>query len=352
MKKITIPLLIVLLIGAVYLLFRAASPDDLNAPNKTNQDGSEVIDDQENIETRDFESVMLSLDVPDSYRSVYQEVNKRESVLNIYSSEFETEFDLPLDPHSDARISHVSVFSDGFASELPSGDRVSWADYQGDLPSMNFSLNEMESRVYLFQDGSPWAYFIVPQNLPDSWNQYGFIWAAFSSDDMSLRCYDDSGEVINLQSCDPLGGDRVSRSGSVDNQDKETITRILESIQFLSNKDFEQDISSLITVDRPLPNIDINSPLEIQGEAVGYWYFEGSFPVELQDAEGNVIAGSLAQAQGDWMTESFVPFSAQINFENSPDDERGSLVFKRANPSGLEENDRSYSLPIIFPPNK
>lgn len=90
----------------------------------------------------------------------------------------------------------------------------------------------------------------------------------------------------------------------------------------------------------------IQSPLTIEGEARG-WYFEGSFPIELRDGAGEIIAKSYVQSQGDWMTTEWVPFKGKIEFTVS-EDTVGTLVFIKDNPSGLPENDDSVSIPVSF----
>ena len=83
------------------------------------------------------------------------------------------------------------------------------------------------------------------------------------------------------------------------------------------------------------------------GEARGNWYFEASFPIEVRDAAGNVIATGIAQAQGDWMTENFVPFVATVQIPANYIDE-AVLVLMNDNPSGMPENARSISFPITI----
>ena len=95
--------------------------------------------------------------------------------------------------------------------------------------------------------------------------------------------------------------------------------------------------SNLIRVYSPQPNQEVTSPLSITGEARGYWFFEAVFPVRLLDKNGNIIAQTPAQAQGEWMTENFVPFSAQITFTVS-ETQNGTLVLEKDNPSDLPEN--------------
>ena len=118
-------------------------------------------------------------------------------------------------------------------------------------------------------------------------------------------------------------------------------------------KTFTEDIgnelekSDLIKVNTPRPNQNIQSPIVIEGEARGLWFFEASFPVKLLDGNGNLIATTIAQAQGDWMTEDFVPFEAELHFE-LPATEKGTLILEKDNPSGLPENADELRIPVKF----
>lgn len=114
--------------------------------------------------------------------------------------------------------------------------------------------------------------------------------------------------------------------------------------------DNQRPIGDLIKIEKPLPNMDISSPLKVKGEARGQWFFEGDFPVVLEDSNGKTLARGVAKAQGRWMTSEFVPFELTLTYDDVPDDERGYLVFQRSNASGLPEHDRSFRLPVLFPP--
>jgi hypothetical protein len=102
-----------------------------------------------------------------------------------------------------------------------------------------------------------------------------------------------------------------------------------------------------VRVVTPKINQTIISPLEIQGEARGTWYFEASFPVKLLDSNRNEVALGIASAQSDWMTENFVPFKLSLIF-SKPATDTGSLVLIKDNPSGLPQNDAQVSFPIRF----
>lgn len=109
----------------------------------------------------------------------------------------------------------------------------------------------------------------------------------------------------------------------------------------------ELEKADLIKVSSPRPNGTVTSPLEVTGEARGYWYFEASFPVKIYDASGKELGTAVAEATDDWMTNEFVPFKATLTFA-APESGKGYLVLQKNNPSGLKENDDSLIMPIKF----
>jgi len=102
-----------------------------------------------------------------------------------------------------------------------------------------------------------------------------------------------------------------------------------------------------IRVEEPQSEQVITSPLMIKGEARGSWYFEADFPVKLVDANGKSLAEAAAQAQGEWMSENFVPFEVELDFE-TPQTDTGTLILKKANPSGLPEKANQVKIPVKF----
>ncbi len=102
-----------------------------------------------------------------------------------------------------------------------------------------------------------------------------------------------------------------------------------------------------ITVANPLPNATVQSPLTVSGAAVGNWYFEASFPIIITDGDGLILGETHAQALGDWMTTSSVPFTATLTFQPSRT-KNGFLILKNDNPSGNPATVRSVEIPIRF----
>lgn len=108
-----------------------------------------------------------------------------------------------------------------------------------------------------------------------------------------------------------------------------------------------RSLEDLIRVDFPLTDQRISNPLVIKGKARGFWYFEKVFPVMLADSRGSIIARGLAIAQADWMTEDFVPFKAQLEFE--PDyGKSGTLIIRNNNPSDNVNNNREKRISVLF----
>ena len=107
---------------------------------------------------------------------------------------------------------------------------------------------------------------------------------------------------------------------------------------------------NLISIFSPQPNETIQSPLIITGKARGSWFFEASFPVFLTDWDGLIIAQGVAQAKGDWMTTDFVPFEAKLTFtaDKKAYSNKGTLILKKDNPSGLPKNDDALEIPVLF----
>lgn len=117
---------------------------------------------------------------------------------------------------------------------------------------------------------------------------------------------------------------------------------------FTENIGNELEKVDIITLNIPRPNSEIVSPLIIEGQARGTWFFEGDFPVVLTDWDGLIIAEGYATAQDDWMTEDFVQFKTELKFEKPEFNNKGLLILRKDNPSGLPENDDALEIPIFF----
>lgn len=102
-----------------------------------------------------------------------------------------------------------------------------------------------------------------------------------------------------------------------------------------------------IVVASPKPGETLGSIIDVSGRARGLWYFEASFPIEVVTSAGAVVGQGIATADGEWMTEEFVPFTATITL-TTPYTGPATLILKKDNPSGESSRDASVSLPIII----
>lgn len=118
--------------------------------------------------------------------------------------------------------------------------------------------------------------------------------------------------------------------------------------RFIDNIGNELALIDSISVSSPRPGYKIDSPVIMQGEARGKWFFEGQMNVEVRDAAGKTLGKGLVTADSDWMTEEFVPFSGILNYSGGVSGKKGEVVFKNANPSGIEENSQELIIPITF----
>lgn len=105
--------------------------------------------------------------------------------------------------------------------------------------------------------------------------------------------------------------------------------------------------SDYVKITEPQINQKITSPVIIKGQALGTWFFEASLPIRVSDANHVVLGTGVAHAEGDWMTTSFVPFTATVNFA-IPTTSSGFIRIEKDNPSGLPQNAASEEFPVNF----
>jgi hypothetical protein len=121
----------------------------------------------------------------------------------------------------------------------------------------------------------------------------------------------------------------------------------LDDLPELPNVPAPVDRTDLIKVESLRHGSTVQSPLTVTGQARGNWFFEASFPIRVLDKDGKVIGQGHAEAQGEWMTENFVPWKATVSFI-APASGDGVVVFMKDNPSGLPEHDAQVRVPILF----
>jgi hypothetical protein len=96
---------------------------------------------------------------------------------------------------------------------------------------------------------------------------------------------------------------------------------------------------------------DISKPLKSPQKIIGLvdktWVFEGSFPLELFDNQYRSLFKGNAAAP-NWLDEDskYTNFSATLKFITKK--QSGFLMIKNDNPSGLPQNDKSLTIPVVF----
>lgn len=111
---------------------------------------------------------------------------------------------------------------------------------------------------------------------------------------------------------------------------------------------YDNATPDMIVVTSPAPGATVGQTFTVEGQARGGWYFEASFPLEVRSATGTTIALMPVQAEGEWMTSSFVPFATTTVKTAAWYTGPALLILRNDNPSGLPENAASIEIPIII----
>jgi len=130
---------------------------------------------------------------------------------------------------------------------------------------------------------------------------------------------------------------------------KKDMEQVLSSLQFNEPSIPASSAHGDIFVSSPEVNEEVSSPLVVEGKARGGWFFEATFPIVVVDWDGRIIGEGYAEAQGEWMTEELVPFVGEVQFQAPPSgNDRGALILKKSNASGLPEHDDAIEIPVRF----
>lgn len=142
--------------------------------------------------------------------------------INFYPTGTDTA-GLPFTHHSEG-VTHVSIFPHGIPTEGFFGPSVD--------SEATFAAPVMSPRDFVLADDTRFA-TIVPIDSPnDNWTESGFLFAHNVVHNRSTSCRRGDTE-ISIEACDPLMGDTIVRSGTINTDDRATIVRMLESFQFI-----------------------------------------------------------------------------------------------------------------------
>jgi len=346
MKKVILVLILIALLISLWFLFENINKD---RQNRDKNGDSDIV---ETIQYMNPE-YSFSLEYPEAWQN-FTSAEEITPKFNFYSSVGDlTSEELPFDHF--VNETHVSVYPEGIPTEGIFGQSVSIEESGIEFP---YELTT-DSKVFVLENGEPFAAYLKPLESPDNWNSSGFIFAKVKINNLETVCERDGQIISEQEGCDPLVlGDQIIRNGDIDTKLWIDAVEAVESFEFtseISNKnDLDDDFvqNENIIVSSPQPGQIISSPLELEGEVKGSWLFEATAPVVLTDWDGRIIAESYIETDQNWMMTDFVSFSGLIEFETPEDigdfSDKGTIIFQKSNPSGLPENDDALEFDVLF----
>jgi hypothetical protein len=103
----------------------------------------------------------------------------------------------------------------------------------------------------------------------------------------------------------------------------------------------------LATVDAPVANARVTSPLMISGSAPASWYFEEQFDAVLIGDDGTVFAQAPARASGDG--DGIKPFTGEIAFTVSADTP-ATLLLQEQSTGDDDGSQAEVRVPVVLTP--
>lgn len=197
------------------ILVAVANPFSKDGLDKTVGD---IKTSSENTEWQTYtnEALNFSIDLPSNWH-VYEELNTGSPVVNIYKKQ--PGITPPFDHFS--RNPHVSIYPNGIPKEGIVGASEPVVK-EGDKKITNFVLDNKQI----------WATMINFSEHPDTWKDWGFVWARNSVSDYEEKCFSGSTEVT-VYECNIFDGDEIRRFGEVDEVTREIELKMIESFKFI-----------------------------------------------------------------------------------------------------------------------
>lgn len=112
------------------------------------------------------------------------------------------------------------------------------------------------------------------------------------------------------------------------------------------------DYKGVIEVKKPVAKEVVDSPFEIEGQAVAGWFYNNQLEMKLVDEHEQVLGVGYAKAQEKINPDdstSMIPFIGVINF-SSPTSEKGKIYINKTNPAEKDAYDNPIKPgPLIIP---
>lgn len=170
----------------------------------------------------------FKIDFPSDWK-LAEDFNRASPIINIYKPRFDAR--PPFDQFSD--INAVSIFPRGIETEALIG-QMTESRVEIDFPDLAVSVDKAVD--YSLVDGGVWATYITFDGLTEPWEPWGSIWATAEIKDVKFSCLSGPASAqieIELEKCNPFGGDVFTRKGTVDPEIIVIQERILESFRFI-----------------------------------------------------------------------------------------------------------------------
>ncbi len=104
--------------------------------------------------------------------------------------------------------------------------------------------------------------------------------------------------------------------------------------------------ANVINVTTPQAGDRVQDPVTVKGQARGYWFSEGAFPILIIDSTGYTVGEGNGKAEGQWLTTNFVEFSGSIPIFSTPRAETGIMRLRRGGPSS--QSGDYVEVPVTF----
>lgn len=232
--------------------------------------------------------------------------------------------------------SHVSVYPQGIATEgIIAETKAS---------DVVVSVQQASSKDYVLTTGRQWATMTTFDVYPQSWSDYGFLFARVVVEEEEL-VYMRGDTEIEQYEFDPVMGDHIERSGFVDSTLRKIEEEILRSFVFT---DRETTVSMVeekkIRLENPIAGEFVSNPLTVRGEIPREWYIENNFLIRLETDSGEVVTESLITITEEWNEEEYLPFEVSLIFEETMATS-GRLILGEDNPI---KNEKKLIIPVLF----
>ncbi|MEX1013800.1 MAG: hypothetical protein WDZ80_01400 [Candidatus Paceibacterota bacterium] len=129
-----------------------------------------------------------------------------------------------------ANITNVSIYPEGIPIEGLTGETKPLEEDWGD------EIDYKSSSLYTLEDGTPFAAYVKFNNMPESWEDWGYAWLRLEVPNLEAVCFRSGEEVKDPDTCDPLGDESVSfvYRGDLNEDNWLVLEEILKSVKFNS----------------------------------------------------------------------------------------------------------------------